>query len=777
MTDSKLCKHCQKPVSDNSDFCCQGCEKAYNLIHDLKLDNYYTKRILDPETDEMMPDYHIHKNDLIPFIIHEGDELKLHLFVERIHCAACVGLIEQALLKQPEVTYARVNMSTRRLVLKWRGDEENAVKLIYLIEQMGYGLKPFDPEMIKSQDKTEDREILKCLAIAGFAMGNIMLLSVSVWSSSTETMGIETRNLMHWLSALIAMPTIIYAGQPFFKSAITALKSKHSNMDVPISLALIMTTLVSLHEVINKAEHIYFDSAVMLLFFLLIGRYLDKRARSRARDAAEEITNMFALTVTIKDGENTRIIKGRDIKENMLLEVATGERIASDGIVVKGESEIDTSLITGETFPKKISIGENVYAGTLNLNNPLRVKVTKIQEDSLLSEIIKLMEKAEQKQSQYIRFADKVIKLYTPTVHLAALATFLWWLFIGNVIWQEALLTATTVLIITCPCALALAVPIVQVIVSGRLFKKGIFIKSGDAIERLSQINSIAIDKTGTLTFGKPQLKNPGALSAQQYQIAASMAKQSRHPASIAIQNRYNGALLDLDVTEVSGSGLETNYNGKTARLGNKLWCDISKDKETPAHLIELWFTYGDDKPVCLQLEDKIRPDAKEMINSFKSAGVETILLSGDRKEVVEHVAEEVGIEEFYSELKPTDKITELKALAAQGKKTLMIGDGLNDAPALMEAHASISPSTAIDITQNAANIIFQGDKLMPIFEIWQISKQSQKLVKENIALSLIYNVFAIPLAITGHVTPLIAAVAMSASSLIVTVNSFRIKK
>jgi len=715
------------------------------------------------------------ESNSLPFVIEEDNGFKLNLFVYGVNCASCIRSIEGALKKIPNVTYARVNMSTKRLVVKWQDNKALCDSLINAVEKAGYKTKVFDPSLIKNTEREEEKTLLKYIAVAGFAAGNIMLLSFALWTSSAEEMGVETRSLLHWFSALIAMPAIIYSGRAFFKPAFNAIKNRSSNMDIPISVALIITMSVSFYGTIIQQEDVYFDSAIMLLFFLLIGRYLDKKARSKSLEAAGEITSLLIPTANIiKDGK-AKTIKSSDIKPNMILIVAKGEHIASDGVIIDGESEIDNSLISGESIPQKLVIGDKVFAGTLNLGNPIKIKTSKTQDNALLSDIIKLMEKAEQRQSKYINFSEKVTKLYTPIVHLMALATFIFYLFYGSD-WQMALLTATTVLIITCPCAIALAVPVVQVIASGNLFKNGVFIKSGNALEKLSDIDILVIDKTGTLTLGKPELKNIDIIPQEELKIITSMASKSLHPLSQALMVK-DISLLNLDVKEVSGSGLETKYKGKTARLGNKEWCGINDNKKiTPPHITELWFKYGDKEPLCLLLEDKIRPDAKETIEKLKENNIKTILLSGDRAEIVQHVALKLGIEDFHSEQNPADKINYLKELKDKGLKPLMIGDGLNDAPALAEAHASISPGSAIDITKNTADIIFQGQSLMPVFTTWQIAKQSQKLVKQNIFLSLIYNSLAIPLAISGNVTPLIAAVAMSASSLIVTVNSFRAK-
>lgn len=708
-------------------------------------------------------------------LVHEKENgvQSLALLVSGVHCAACIQKIESTLQKHSYIKVARFNFSTSRLNLEWEGQPIQANDMVQQVEALGYPVHPFDTHFEKSASINEEKFLLLCLGVAGFAMGNIMLLSVGLWSTTIETMGMATRDLMHWVSALIALPTIIFSGRPFFRSAFKALASKHANMDVPISLALILATGMSLYETVNHGEHIYFDSAVMLMFFLLIGRYLDFRARRSAKNAATELMSNFSGFAFVVEGKKTKRIPIRDIKEGMIVAVAVGEKFPVDGTVVKGITTVDMSLITGETLPRKVALQDTVYAGTLNLSAPVQMTVTKAVEDTLLSDVIKLMEEAEQGQAKYVRLSDRVAQFYTPVVHFLAITAFLsWWIFIG-VSWQEALMVAVTVLIITCPCALGLAVPVVQVLATGRLMKKGILVKSGDALERLAQIDIALFDKTGTLTHGKPVLD--GKYNQDNLKLVASLAMHSQHPLSQAIVKEYVGDIFEIDkVKEHPGQGLEGYYQGKLVRLGNRAWCGDKKQGQDKEGL-EFWFCHDDKLPVVFEFSDALRDDAKQTLIEFQNKKIKTLLLSGDRKIEVTRIAQELNISEYYSEMTPPEKFKKLENLKNKGHSVLMVGDGLNDAPVLMGADISMAPGSAIDVAQNAADIIFMGEHLSPVIETYQTAVKAQKLVKQNFSFALLYNIVAVPLAFCGLITPLAAAVAMSCSSLFVITNSFRL--
>ena len=692
-----------------------------------------------------------------------------------VHCAGCIQKIESRLAREPDVRNARLNFSTGRLNVSWEGDAARADDFAKDVTALGYGVFPYDVDQEARGAAAEERFLLLCLGVAGFAMGNIMLLSVGLWVTDGQVMGLATREFMHILSGLIAVPTVLFSGRPFFRSAIAALRNGSTNMDVPISLAITLAMGMSIWETLRHGEHAYFDSAVMLMFFLLIGRYLDARARRSARSTATDLLSTLSGFATVIEAGKTKTMPISEVREDMVVRVAVGEKFPVDGTIIEGESEVDTSLVTGETLPRAVHKGDDVFAGTMNLNAPVTVRVAKAAEDSLLSDIVRLMEKAGQGQAKYVRIADRAAQLYTPVVHTLALAAFLGWWLIGGKNWQDALMIAVTVLIITCPCALGLAVPVVQVLATGRLMKKGVLVKSGDALERLSSIDTILLDKTGTLTFGQPHLENLQDIKAGDFQMAASLAAQSTHPLSKALVKAFDGSSLPLEqVAEIPGCGMEAVYHGRKVQLGSRAWCgDVSA---SPPHGPELWLKRDGEAPVLFSFTDQLRPGAAEVITDFKQAGLHPVLLSGDREEVVETVAREVGIDDLHGQKTPPEKFSFMEQLKHDGHKVLMVGDGLNDAPVLAGADVSMSPSSAIDMAQNAADIVFMSEGLQSIDETYRVAVRSQRLVRMNFILAIAYNLIAVPLALAGWVTPMIAAAAMSGSSIMVIANSFRLR-
>ena len=749
------CLYCNTPVSTEQRFCCAGCEEAYGNIEEAK-----------SGASEQKPFFSV-------FAVQDSaGHYSLTLSIKNIHCAACVQRVERGLYEHEGVLSARVNMSTDRLTYSWEGAKEYGDILANAVIGLGYDLIPFGGSK-KDHSNDQEKFLLRCLAVAGFAMGNLMMISIGLWSEESKFMGNATQDFLHWVSIVIALPAIMYAGRPFFYSAISILKKRHTNMDVPISLAIILASAMSISETINHGEHIYFDSAVMLLFFLLIGRYLDIRAKGKAKESAQELLSKMQGTATVlKDGKQ-RVVPIRDLKEGMTILVSAGENVPVDGKVSWGISELDISLITGETIPKCVREDDRVFAGTVNISAPIRIVASKSSDTSLLGDIVKLMEQSEKSQAYFVRIADRAAQLYTPIVHFMGLMTFLgWWLF--GLAWQLALLNAITVLIITCPCALGLAVPVTQVLARGKLFKNGILLKSGDALEKLAGIDFVVLDKTGTLTTGLPTLLD-GQYNNRQLQIAASLAANSKHPLSKAISNTYSKELVDIEkVKEFPGMGIQAFLDGKEVKLGSRQWC--GEDSITDIESLELWLNIDGEK-VCFNFIDSLRSDAKEVVGNMQEAGLVTALLSGDTKQVVNKVAKSIGISTYFSSLSPVDKCKYIDSMREKGKKVLMVGDGLNDAPSLSSASVSMSPSSAIDIAQNTADIVFQGEKLAPVYQSWRVALKANKLIKQNFTIAVLYNIIAIPLAVMGYVTPLIAAIAMSSSSLVVIGNSFRLNR
>ncbi len=439
---------------------------------------------------------------------------------------------------------------------------------------------------------------------------------------------------------------------------------------------------------------------------------------------------------------------------------------------------IDTSLVTGETLPREVRIDYEVFAGTLNQSAPLRIRVAKASEDSLLADIVRLMEKAEQGQARYVKIADRAARLYTPVVHFLAVSAFVfWWGFIG-LAWQDSLLIAVTVLIITCPCALGLAVPVVQILASSALMKRGILVKSGDALERLAAIDTVLFDKTGTLTRGQPQLI--GEYDDSVLQVAASLAQHSAHPLSKAVCQAYGGGLFSVTgVQDYPGLGLEGDVNGQHVKLGSRSWCmgDIGQNGVASDEAsMEICMNVDGHGVQIFKFSDQLREDAVDTVLALRNRKLETILLSGDRQNVVENVAKDLSMDHFYAQYTPVEKCNILDGLKQDGHTVLMVGDGLNDAPVLSAANVSMAPGTAVDMAQNAADIIFMGDDLSPVLLSYKLARRTQNLVKQNFVLAILYNCIAVPLAFSGLVTPMIAALAMSGSSLLVIANSYRLR-
>lgn len=706
--------------------------------------------------------------DYSGFVRREKDgRNSLRLAVEGMNCAGCAFKIEKALNANENVD-ARVNVTEKRLTLVWSGDAQRGNVLVDGASSLGFRFSP-----IREKDNAESdhvKTLLRAMAVAGFSSGNLMIFSLALWFSSRDTMGGATRDLMYWYSALIALPTVVYSGMPFFRSAWRAISNWHTNMDVPISVAVILASAMSLFETVRGGEHVYFDSAVMLLFLLLAGRYLEARARARTRTAAADLVSLMSGTATIAATEDNLLrIPAADIRPGMTLLVAKGEKILADGVAQAG-CTIDASALTGETLPQAISPGGAVLAGMINLGDALKVYVEKSQDASLMGDIIALMQKAEQGNAQYVRLADRIAGWYTPVVHaLAAIAFFGWWLY-GGVAWQQALLYAITVLVITCPCALGLAVPVAQVVAGQRLFKNGMLLKSSDALERLASVDTVIFDKTGTLTSGAVAFENKVDFTADELALVAGLASRSRHPLALAAA-AASERKVSLETREIDGMGVEGTVNGKTVRLGSALFTGA---QPTQDEKMELWLDAGQGNPKRLAFSDSLHEDVRETVEIL-SRKQRVIMLSGDRPSAARHVAALAGIADCRAGLDPKMKFAVIEDEIAKGHRVLMVGDGLNDAAALTRATVSMSPSTALDITQNAADIVYRKKGISSIIDAMNIARRTQKVVRQNFAMALGYNVIAVPLAVAGYVTPLVAAVAMSVSSLVVIFNALRI--
>ncbi|WP_425091439.1 heavy metal translocating P-type ATPase [Tropicimonas sp. S265A] len=693
-------------------------------------------------------------------------EGRLVLSLPKIHCAACISGVERLLHAVPGVSAARVNLTLKRALV----DAEDGVSAHDLAEMLtgkGFEAYELDPAQLGNAEADRPaRELLMRLAVSGFAMMNIMLLSVAVWSGAEDA----TRDMFHWISAAIAIPTVGFCAQPFFRNAWAALKNGRLNMDVPISLAILLAVGMSLYETSQSGKHAYFDAAVSLTFFLLAGRYLDFRMRASARSAAQELAALEVPRATKLVGGTEVLTPIAELAVGDVVIVKPGGRIPVDGVVEAGMSERDRGLLTGESLPVRAQPGDQVAAGEMNLTGVLTIRVTAAGEDSSLHRIADLVAVAESARSRYTSLADRAAALYAPGVHILAVLTGVgWYLYSGDL--RLSLNIASAVLIITCPCALGLAVPAVTTAASGKLFKRGLLIKDGTALERLAEVDEVVFDKTGTLTKGTPQLLGHDADTVA-LSVARALAQGSTHPLAEALLRDADGDVATVeDLREVPGHGVQAMWQGQRVRLGRADWVGAPTGGDTAT-----WLQIGTQSPLAFRFSDALREGAAEAVAALRAQGTKVTLLSGDTPQAVSRVADALGISTWQAECLPEDKVAHIEARTAEGARVLMVGDGLNDTAALAAAHVSISPATALDAARVASDMVLLGQDMSPIAHVLETARQSTKRIHENFTISTIYNIVAVPLAIAGLATPLMAALAMSLSSITVTLNSLRLK-
>lgn len=703
-----------------------------------------------------------------------GDGLRqTDLSVPGIHCGGCIQKIEKTLSALPGVEQARVNLSSKRVTIRWRAGNAPP-PFTATLQGIGYESHLYD--MGADEKDGTLNELIRALAVAGFAASNIMLLSVSIWAGAEPA----TRDMFHWISAFIAFPALLYSGRIFFRSAWQSLRHGRTNMDVPISLGVLLAFGLSLYETVHREPHAYFDASISLLFFLLIGRTLDHMMRERARVAVKGLARLAPRGALILQPDGSHAyLPVSEIKAGMTLLLAAGERVPVDARVTAGRSELDCSLVSGESLPQIAVAGTTLQAGTLNLTGPLTIVATAAAQDSFLAEMIRMMEAAEASRSVYRRVADRAAQLYAPIVHITALLTCVGWL-IATGDPHLAITVAIAVLIITCPCALGLAVPMVQVVAARRLFERGIMLKDGAALERLAEIDTVVFDKTGTLTLGRPRLIDAEATDPAALALAAAIALHSRHPYSHAIaaaagQRPASPVAFD-DVSDHFGSGLQARSGDTTYRLGRAAWTLAGDEAAPSAEPDEATVVLAKNgrRVAQFHFDEPLRADLHAAIAELIDSGIAVEIISGDRDKPVRQIATALGVSHI-ARMSPGGKLAHIMKITAAAHKVLMVGDGLNDAPALAVAHASMAPASGADVGRNAADVVFLRESLMAVPQAIAVARNAGRLVRQNFALAVGYNAIAIPIAILGYVTPLIAAIAMSSSSVVVIANALRL--
>ncbi|MGV6849555.1 MAG: heavy metal translocating P-type ATPase [Marinibacterium sp.] len=680
-----------------------------------------------------------------------------YLILPQIHCAGCIRAVEDTLAQQPGIDSARVNLTLKRAAIV---AEPGADPTPWIEALARAGYEAHEATDVLAPDEA-GRALITRLGVAGFAMMNVMLLSVAVWAGAADA----TRDMFHWISAAIAIPAALFAAQPFFANAFGALKAGRLNMDVPISLAILLATGMSLYETMQGGAHAYFDAALSLTFFLLAGRVLDQRMRRAARSAARDLAALEpARVLRIEDGERVSR-KVSEVAVGDRLWLAAGARLPVDGVLESAAAEIDRSALTGESAPVTRGQGAKLAAGEVVLTGPVEIRATAVGEDTSLRRIASLVATAENARSRYTSLADRAARIYAPAVHLIAFGAFVGWAVLGGDI-RFALNVAIATLIITCPCALGLAVPAVATAATGRLFRQGMLVKSDTALERLAGVDMVVFDKTGTLT--RATLRPPADLPAEALGVLRALASASDHPLSRALAaDLAEVPAADLTgLAERPGDGVEGVWNGQKVRLGRAGWIGAGDGTV---------FAFGDSVWPLIAGEDLVA-DAEEAVAALKALDLPVHILTGDTADKAGRIGAGLGADHIAAAMTPEAKAQYVADLQNAGHAVLMVGDGLNDTAALSAAQASIAPGSALEASRNAADIVLVSGALAGIAGAITTARSARRRILENFALAAGYNAIAVPIALAGLATPLYAALAMSASSVTVILNAMRLR-
>ena len=801
------CYHCGLPVPDGEiieevldgaprQFCCLGCRSVCSAIYAAGLQGFYQRTpegaILGPPP-EPPADLDIYDLDEIQseYVESLGEAREIHLLVEGIHCPACAWLIEHSLAPMPGVIEARVNLTARRLHLRWDNGRVRLSEILKRLAAIGYAAVPFDPATAETSLATRNRDMLFRIAFAGFAVMNLMWVSIALYAGASEG---EFRNLFHWIGFGLATPTLLYAGWPFFRGALSGLRHAHLTMDLPIAIGATTTWAYSTWVTVTEttAGEVYFDTVVNFIFIILIGRYLAARYRQHALSATQRLLDLQPRVATVLRDGAEQVVPVRGIREGERVLVRPGSKVPVDGVVESGTSAIDESMLTGESVPVSKSVGESVAAGTVNLHGAITVRVTGTLRNTALGRIIRLVEDAQASKAPIQQLADRLVPWFVLiTLSLASL-TFAFWL---GQDFEIALLAAASVLIITCPCALGMATPMSISVASGIGANRGILVKDGAALETLSQVSHFVFDKTGTLTEGRMRvgevLVREGQDATVLLRLMAAVEHYSEHTVARAIREEADvRGIAEIPGAEafvtVPGQGVSGRVDGHVVLIGTELWLarnGIAADDRFASQV----HAFEEDAMTCVHaavdglhagvvaITDRLRADAASLVSKLRAEGVRMTLLSGDRRRVAEAVARRLGGMEVIAEVLPEDKDRVIREIQARGVKVAMVGDGVNDAPALIRADVGIALGSGTDVSMESADIVLLHNELDKVHQALLLSRRTLRTIRQNIGMSLAYNGIMVPLAMMALVTPLVAAITMPVSSLAVIGNAARI--
>ena len=803
------CFHCGLPIPPEADyrarldgaerrFCCFGCQSVCSAIFEAGLQGYYQRTpegtLLGPPP-EPPRDIEIYDLDEVQqeFVTCSGDVRDIHLLVEGIHCAACVWLIERGLQRVPGVQSANVNLAAKRLHLRWDNRRARLSDVIRALARIGYAAVPYDPESAEGVIKKANRAMLYRLFFAGFAMMNMLWISIALYSGASRD---EFRDFFHWAGLVLATPTLLYAGYPFYRGAFGGLRGGQLTMDLPIAIGLSVTYAYSAYITVTAARigEVYFDTVTNLIFVILIGRYLEGMFRHQAVSATRRLLELQPrAAIVVRDGEE-QMTPIRGVKPGDHVLIKPGYKVPVDGIVLEGHSAVDESMLSGESTPVSKSVGAKVSAGTVNTNGALLVEVRTLLQETTLAKIIRLVEEAQSSKAPIQRLADTIVPWFVLVTLVCATLTFLIW---NGKDFGIALMAATSVLIITCPCALGMATPMSIAVASGLGAKHGILIKNGLVLETLSKVTHFVFDKTGTLTEGRMSVAQmhvaPGVAKEDILRNAAAVERYSEHSVAKAIVAEADKQQLnyrDIGASRfhaTAGLGVDASVDGKTVLLGSAEWLvrrgiALNAELQAQAHELEaqamscVHVAMGDVHLAVFALADRLRGDARQLIGELRAAGIAMTLLSGDRRPVAEAIARQLGGMEVIAEVLPQDKDQMIRQLQRHGAVVAMVGDGINDAPALIRADVGIALGSGTDVSVESADIVLMHNELDKVRQATLLSRRTLRTIKQNIGLSFVYNAIMVPLAMMALVTPLVAAITMPISSLVVIGNAARIR-
>tara|TARA_R110002153_G_scaffold107109_4_gene246936 strand:- start:102475 stop:104907 length:2433 start_codon:yes stop_codon:yes gene_type:complete len=802
------CYHCGLPIEhsgsfiakvadEDHEFCCFGCQTVCETIHNAGLQSFYLKT---PEGEHLAPppllSAELASYDLdevqSDYVDNLGDIRTIHLLVEGIHCAACVWLIEHSLAKQQGIVSAEVNLTSKRLRLKWDNRHTTLSTLLQALGRIGYAAIPFDLDTAEGALARRHRSLLYRMAFAGFAMMNMLWISIALYSGADQG---EFKNWFHWISFLIATPTLLYAGYPFLRNALLGLRRRYLTMDLPIAIGAIVTYGYSTFVTITGSVHghVYFDTVVNFLFVILVGRYLEAISKREALSATSRLLEMQPKLATVIADGRPKVLPIRAVKIGDLVLVKPGEKIPVDGILIDGQSAVDESMLTGESLPVVKKVLDQVVAGSINGEGAFTVKVQQVLRNTALAKIVALMEDAQTSKAPIQCTADKIVPWFVVVTLTLAAATFLYWY---QYDFEQALLAATSVLIITCPCAFGLATPMSVAVATGVGAHHGILIKQGAALEYLSRVTHFVFDKTGTLTEGKLQVAAVNSFADisenELLMLAGSVEQHSEHGIAKAILAESVTRNLTLspitDFSSSAGQGVQAALNQKNILLGTQSWLTelgfifahnvLNQVDNLEQQGISCVFIATEGDIVGLiGVADQLRSDAQSMINDLQQQGIAITVLSGDKRSVVDAITGELGDIARHAEVLPKDKADVVRALQKQGNIVAMVGDGVNDAPALIQADVGIALASGTDVSIESADIVLSHNELHKVTEARRLASRTLSIIRQNIVLSISYNIIMVPLAMMGLVNPLMAAVTMPISSLLVIGNSARIKR